>query len=72
MLVESEGNKKFQTKVEWGIDFASEHERYRWILSCCYYFSSSIISYCEFVVILNFCILKVFDWGDIWEASYCL
>ena len=29
MLVESEGNKKFQTKVEWGIDLASEHERYR-------------------------------------------
>ncbi|KAK1670321.1 hypothetical protein QYE76_058480 [Lolium multiflorum] len=28
MLVESEGNKKFQTKVEWGIDLASEHERY--------------------------------------------
>uniref|UniRef100_A0A453QDR0 asparagine--tRNA ligase n=1 Tax=Aegilops tauschii subsp. strangulata TaxID=200361 RepID=A0A453QDR0_AEGTS len=28
MLTGSAGSKKFQTKVEWGIDLASEHERY--------------------------------------------
>jgi asparaginyl-tRNA synthetase len=28
MLVDSPGNNKFQTKVEWGVDLASEHERY--------------------------------------------
>ncbi|KAM3196593.1 hypothetical protein ACQJBY_072343 [Aegilops geniculata] len=28
ILMGSAGSKKFQTKVEWGIDLASEHERY--------------------------------------------
>jgi hypothetical protein len=28
MLIDSPGNNNFQTKVEWGVDLASEHERY--------------------------------------------
>jgi asparaginyl-tRNA synthetase len=33
MLIDSPGNNRFQTKVEWGVDLASEHERYIYMVS---------------------------------------
>jgi asparaginyl-tRNA synthetase len=48
MLVDSPGSNKFQTKVEWGVDLASEHERYIsffiLLLMMILFLSSSILS----------------------------
>jgi len=61
--------KEFDNNVEWGIDLASEHERFVIILNN---HSSALNSFKKWLLMKHVLRLQILDRGSVSKATYCL